>query len=171
MSCSCPHETMTRRHARFIFLTALLMAGCSGGKDLSSPSAPVNPANTNLGVVWTGTLSRPAGFGTIVVQWNGSQDSNGVLSGPISMTYNGVTIQAQIDGQFGPSGAGTANFRMTSATGASPASPSCHILSNSQFAGFSTGTTTLTSDPFDVTYNDCAGFIANDPQRTQHIDT
>jgi len=160
-----------------VALMSMAIASCgsngSSGSDASSPSAPTNPANTNFTGTWTGTLTRPSGLGSISVRWVGTQGDQGVLSGPFSMTYNGATIQASFDGQFG----GGSNqppmifFRIHLDAGASSVSPSCSIVSNSTISGFGTAATSLTSSTFDVTYNSCQGFIANDAQRTQHVDS
>ncbi|MBI3492868.1 MAG: hypothetical protein HY047_13985 [Acidobacteria bacterium] len=93
------------------------------------------------------------------------------------MTYNGVTIQASFDGQFG---GGQSNgqidppmifFRISLAVGASSVSPSCSIVSNGIISGFATAATSLTSSTFDISYNTCQGFIAPDVNRTQHVET
>lgn len=139
--------------------------------DPSSPNSPPNPANTNLSGTWTGTLTRPSGLSPISIRWVGTQDNRGSLSGPFSMTFNGVTIDATFDGSFsgGTSQAASISFRVFLTTGASSVSPTCNIVSNGTMTTFTAKS--LTSAPFNVSYTSCKGFIENDAQRTQHVDT
>jgi hypothetical protein len=125
--------------------------------------------NTNLSGTWTGTLTRPPGLGSISVRWVLTQGDQGALSGPLSMTYNGVTVQASLSGFFGggtnePAGV---SLMLSLSAGASPVVPSCSISPNDRIfiSPITAPVTTLTSGAISINYNQCAGFVAPDPNR------
>ena len=67
-------------------MTCGAVAGCKKKND--NPAGPGNTSST-----WTGTLTRPTGLGVITVNWPAVTDSDGGrFSGPLTLTFNGVTI-------------------------------------------------------------------------------
>lgn len=157
-------------------LAGLLGASCGGADspDASSPTAPANPANTNFSGTWTGTMTRPAGLGTIEIRWTISQSNEGQLTGPGSLTYNGVTIDALMAATLeSSSGAPAVSFFRIDRANAT-ALPRCGIFfpTNSPAFGNITPTSrTLTSTVVAVSYNNCDGFIAPDPPSTNRQET
>lgn len=152
-------------------LTAASCGGGGGGTDLSSPSAPTNPQNTNLSGTWTGTLTRPAGLASIAVRWVATQNNGNVqagegnVNGPFTMTTNGVSVEAAVKGGFvgGSNTQGGMNFQIILNAGTSSTVPTCQVLSTATFTGFPPGATSLTSAPFEINYNSCQGFVAPTP--------
>jgi hypothetical protein len=157
-------------HTRFSALllgaaiAGLASAAC-GSVDPSSPTAPANPANTNLTGVWTGTLSRPGSLGSVQLRWTVTQSSQN-LTGPLTLTYNGVTLDAVMHGSWsgGEKGAqqtvGSLRIERPNAT----VLPGCGVFLHDGGPSFSVTptSTTLTSNTFPVNYANCRGFIATD---------
>lgn len=157
-----------------VVLTCMLSAGCKGGgRDLSSPTAPSNPQNTNLSGTWIGTMTRPSDLGNIAVRWTMTQNQES-LTGPLSLTYNGVTIDAVMAGSWDSDRAtdpSVGHLRIER-LGASTL-PRCAIFiqGNAEFRGFRPTSTTLTSNTFPVRYANCDGFIAPDPPGTDRSES
>jgi hypothetical protein len=151
-------------------VTTLWACGGQGGGD--SPTV-ASPSNTNLTGTWIGTMTRPAGLGTITTRWVATQ-ADFVLSGPFSMTYNGVTLETKVSGTIeGGSGTpGAINFNIRLNAGEAAALPGCSIFTRTPpvFTGFPPGATSL-STTFDIQYTGCQGFIAPDANTTQRIET
>jgi len=151
------------------------LIGGGGSSDLSSPTAPTNPANTNLSGNWTGTITRPSGRGTIALRWTATQDASGILSGPIAMTINGVTLPATFSGIFsgGTNNPGGIMFRITMNKGDSSAFPNCSVSMNvpGTIAGFSPAATSLSSDAFTMGYTTCQGVVEPTPPMNYTIES
>lgn len=147
-------------------LACMLSAGCKGGgRDLSSPTAPSNPQNTNFSGTWTGTMTRPSDLGSIAVRWTMTQNAPNV-TGPSSMTYNGVTIDAVMAGSWGSDREEPViSFIRIERPANATSLPACSMFAKDlEFKGFRPTSTTLTSSTFTIEYGNCQGFIAPDPQ-------
>src|SRR6266536_4242253 len=79
----------------FIVLVALVVASCHGGSsggDSGNSGPALNaPDATTLSGTWIGTLSRPGGLPSIGVRWDLTQ-SGQALSGPMTLTNNGISL-------------------------------------------------------------------------------
>ena len=173
--CAVSGSIVTRNVLAMV-LACVLSVSCRG-KDESSPTAPSNPQNTNLSGTWTGTMTRPSDLGSISVRWVITQNQEN-LTGPISFTYNGVTIDAVMTGSWGPSSGepmiGGFRFERPNRTSL----PNCNLVvvnpGNSpglEFRGFTPTSRTLTSSTFTIRYDDCQGFVAPDPPSTSRQET
>jgi hypothetical protein len=118
-------------------------------------------------------MTRPSDLGSIAVRWMLSQNQHNV-TGPVFLTYNGVTIDGVMSGSWGsdrdpdPS-IGYLRIERPNAT----TLPACEvsIQANAEFRGFTPTSTTLTSNTFPIQYNNCQGFIAPDLPRTPRAET
>ena len=181
MHCRLMPALFLQRPAAIAVLTlSALAAACGGGgrggNNSSSPTSPTNPNNANLTGTWTGSLSRPGGLSPVAVRWAATQESFN-LSGPFTMTYNGISIQVTTRGTVATDNGGlTIGFQFFLDPGASPVIPSCSVVTEGpgggplRIPGVTPNATSLTSSPFDITYRSCRGFIENDGISGQHVD-
>ena len=161
-------------------LVLLSVAACSklGGGGSNTENSPVGPSsNFNVSGTWTGSLSRPDGS-TVAVRWQvtmGKDDrGNDIMTGPMTLTYNGVSVTAP--GRGVPSGNDrsgyTIHFSMMGKPGDTPALPSCYVIGSVvDAAPFTQPYTSISTAPFDVSYNNCTGFINPPPQRLQVVES
>ena len=89
------------------------------------------------------------------------------VTGPFSMTYNGVTLDVVLAGSWGSDRdpeplIGFLRIERPTRTSLPNCSPV--IKGNMEFRGFSPTSTTLTSNMFTIDYGNCGGFIDPDPQ-------
>lgn len=153
------------RNVLAVVLGCVLSVGCQSRADeLKSPTAPSNPQNTNFSGTWVGTMTRPSDLGSIAVRWTMTQNDNNV-TGPFSMTYNGVTLDVVLAGSWGSDRdpepvIGFLRIERPSRTSL----PNCNpvIKGNLEFKGFGPTSTALTSNIFMIEYQSCQGFIAPD---------
>ena len=117
-------------------------------------------------------MTRPSGLGNIAVQWTITQNDNN-LTRPLSLTYNGVTIEGVMAGSWGSDRQepmiGFLRIERPNRTSL----PNCNpvIVDNLEFRGFTPTSTTLTSNTFTISYQSCQGFIAPDPPSFFHSET
>jgi len=123
-------------------LTSMLFTVASCNKKGESPTGPSDTQS-----VWTGTLTRPSGLGTMTVSWPATTDANGNFSGPMTLTLNGVslTIPTFKGGVAGNSSAYKIHIEFTANTGEIAALPSCKMNGAS--------TTPDAGDPFTSPYD------------------
>ena len=118
-------------------------------------------------------MTRPSGLGDIAVRWTITQNQANV-TGPFSMTYNGVTLDVVLAGSWGSDRdpeplIGFLRIERPSRTSLPNCNPA--IMGNLEFKGFRPTSTTLTSNMFTITYNNCQGFIEPDPPSTSRSET
>lgn len=155
---------------------ALIVSAC-GSSSSNSPTSPTSSGGgggTNLvfpAGTWVGTLTRPAAP-SIAVTWVATRGpapnsmSSGSFEGPMTLTYAGVSIVAQLTGFLG--GSNTAvmggyrfNFDI-SITNPPPAAPNCRIFRfgpSTPTTNLRDSSTTITTADFQMQYSDCQGFI------------
>jgi hypothetical protein len=151
-----------RRALPAVLMVTMLFSVASCNKGSNTTSSPTGPSNSTS--AWTGTITRPSGQGTMTVSWNPTTDSNGKMTGPMTLTYKGVavTIPTMEVILAGNSSGYTIHVDFTAFTGQIPAYPTCSINAASLTSG--------AGDPFpspynsinvalDSFYNSCAGFI------------
>jgi hypothetical protein len=146
-------------------------AGCSKlGGGSATENSPVGPSsNFNVTGTWTGTLSRPDGS-TVAVRWQAATGSGeGALSGPVTLTYNGVSVT--VPGLASVAGNDRSGYTfllgMMGKPGDTPALPNCYVIGTTPAESFRSPYNSISTSPFDITYNNCSGFIAPPPQRLQ----
>jgi hypothetical protein len=136
---------------------------CSGS---NSAGSPVAPGSTVLQGSWTGTLTRPAGLPAIgVVRWEPTQAGDYSLTGPITLTNNGmsVTIKAQGNVAGNDNSGYTIHMSFQSNSGDISALPNCAIRGNTNGAQagdpFPKPFNSITVPSFSISYAGCRGFI------------
>jgi hypothetical protein len=170
----------TAVQAALALLCTAAISACGGNGSGDSPTGP-SPTNTNLTGTWTGTLSRPGTLGPISIRWIATQAAGDFrLSGPLSMTYNGVTINTILGGTVGGGRDSTTGnvtpitvaFTIALVQGGAPGFPACSINSRNspQFTGLPTAPTTLTTS-LEMQYSTCQGFIPPDGNTNERIET
>lgn len=136
----------------------LLASACGGG---GSSNSPTSPSATTSGL-WTGTLTRPSGLGTLALSWQASKTDEG-LSGPLTLTNGNVsmTVQAKGNTAGNDSNGYTLHMQFNSNAGDSPSIPTCSVRGNSQGTAdsFSSPYSRITVASFSVQYNACPGLI------------
>jgi hypothetical protein len=156
-----------------VTMSALACGGGGGGVDLSSPTAPANPKNTDFSGTWVGTMSRPSGLPSIGVRWTATQNPP-TVSGPLTLTANGVTVDAILGGAFsgGQSNESALGPMLITRPAAPAVLPACQIVIEQLiFKGFTPTSTTLTSGTVSVRYGNCNGLVDNDAGLTFHNET
>lgn len=146
-----------------------LMTACGGGGGGGSDAPSLlGPSNATLSGTWTGSLSRPSGLAPITVRWIATH-SGGTLSGPITLTNGAGSITYPVTANIsgGPQGGQgySINLNMAVSGGASNL-PACGINGGPQFSGLTAPVTSMTSNVFNIEYNDCRGFVDPPPPRT-----
>jgi len=145
-----------------VFLVCVLFAtGCTNS---NSTGSPVAPGSTTLQGTWTGTLTRPGGLPAIgVVRWAPTQTGDYSLSGPITLTNNGmsVTITAQGNVSGNDNSGYTIHMSFQSNSGDIPALPTCAIRGNTNAQGdpFPKPFTSISVPSFNISYAGCRGFV------------
>jgi len=136
------------------------MAGACGGNNVTDPTI-IGSGSTGLSGVWVGTLSRPAGLGSVTVRFQGTHSGNS-FTGPATFTYNGVTVA----GTIGTEIAGSPATWYAGIAFNDPTYPNCKASQGTSFAGgygnvpnVRTDAKTLVSDTFALKYTSCSEFI------------
>lgn len=174
-----PAARSTAARAALALLCSAGIAACGGRGGGDSPTGP-SVKNTNLTGTWTGTLTRPGTLGPISIRWIATQAAGDFrFSGPLSMTYNGVTIDTRLygttgggrDGATGNTTPITIAFSIKLDQGAAPAFPACSMNSlNIPPNGVPLTAATSLTTSFEMQYNTCQGFIPPDPNTSTRVE-
>ena len=94
---------------------------------------------------------------------------NEAMLGPMTLTHNGASVTAP--GRGVPSGNDRSgynlHFSIQGRPGDDPALPNCYIIGTvNEPTPLQQPYNSIATPPFDITYNNCQGFIAPPPQRT-----
>jgi hypothetical protein len=148
-----------------VVVMMLNLAACGGGsKNSNSPLAPSAGGSSPASGVWTGTITRPAGLGTISVRWeaaNGTIGNIPGLTGPMTLTNGAASITVTANGIT--SGNDKDGYKIhldfQSKSGDSPAFPACSIVGSDDADPWPSPYTSISAPAFNITYNGCRGFI------------
>ena len=143
---------------RSLLLASILVAHLSCGSGSNSQNSPIAPGNTTLVGVWTGTVTRPAGFAPLSVRWEtGLNDF--ILTGPVTLTNGGVSVTT--NGQSNLAGNDQSGYTIHLSFMSS--APGCTVRGNtsgSQLGDpFPQPFRTISVPVFDISYNNCQAFI------------
>lgn len=171
--CSAVTISATMPLFRTVLVVSALVAsvGCSGGGN--SANSPVSPSNTTLLGVWTGTVTRPAGFPPLSVRWETPTLNDYSLTGPLTLT-NGSGVSVTVTGQGNTAGNDRLGYTIHMSFQSDAVSPNCTVRGNT--TGSQTGDPfpapykSISVPAFNVTYASCGALVGqNNLQETAQL--
>jgi hypothetical protein len=152
---------------RTLLLVTLLVAATScggGGGGGNSANSPVSPGNTTLLGVWTGTITRPDGLGTVSVRWETPNLNDYSLTGPVTLS-NSSGATAELMAQGNTAGNDNNGYTIWMSFQSNAVAPNCTVrgaTSGSQQGDpFPAPYRTITVPAFSITWIGCAAFVGS----------
>ena len=148
-----------------LMLGCLAFANCAGGSEGPGPTSPSGPGGTSpTAGVWTGTITRPGGLGTISLRWVVTTNTDGLM-GPMTLTNGTTSVTVTARGITGGNDrqgyAIVVSFNQNA--GEAPAT-GCAVIGGPAGASgepFPAPYTRIAIPTFDISYSGCRGGLIN----------
>ena len=134
---------------------------CKGG---NSANSPVAPGNTTLLGVWTGTLTRPGGLGTLSIRWETPTLNDYSLTGPLTLSNTSGT-SVQLRGQGNTAGNDKNGYKIHMSFQSDAVAPNCTVRGNTSAPQegdpFPSPYRTITVPAFSITWTGCTALVGS----------